>query len=307
MKLMQILSLLSILIFSLVSVAFITLLERKILGYMQIRMGPNKVGPTGIMQPFSDAIKLYSKEMNWPIQSNSIPFFISPCLSLSMALMMTLIMPYLKPLINLKLALLMFLSILGLGVYPILISGWSSNSNYSLIGSIRALAQTISYEVSLVFILLSMMFLTSSLSFYSIFFTQKLFMFFMFFIPFMLWMFSSVAELNRTPFDFAEGESELVSGFNTEYSSSSFAIIFMAEYLMILLFSMLTSIFFFNSNTNIFSLLKLMTLMYFYIWIRATLPRYRYDKLMNLSWKFILPTATFNLFISIFLTIYSKY
>ncbi|YP_009517126.1 NADH dehydrogenase subunit 1 (mitochondrion) [Thrips palmi] len=306
MKLMQMLSLLSILIFSLVSVAFITLLERKILGYMQIRMGPNKVGMSGILQPFSDAIKLYSKEMNWPFQSNSIPFFISPCLSLSISLIMTLLMPYLKPLINMKLALLMFLSILGLGVYPILISGWSSNSNYSLIGSMRALAQTISYEVSLVFIILSTMFLSSSLSFYSVITTQKLFMFFFFLIPFYLWMFSSVAELNRTPFDFAEGESELVSGFNTEYSSSSFAIIFMAEYLMILLFSMYTSVFFFNSNCNILSMPKFMMLMMFYIWIRATLPRYRYDKLMNISWKFILPVATFNLFISIFLTIYSK-
>nr|UKT59909.1 NADH dehydrogenase subunit 1 [Thrips palmi]UKT59922.1 NADH dehydrogenase subunit 1 [Thrips palmi] len=306
MKLMQMLSLLSILIFSLVSVAFITLLERKILGYMQIRMGPNKVGMSGILQPFSDAIKLYSKEMNWPSQSNSIPFFISPCLSLSISLIMTLLMPYLKPLINMKLALLMFLSILGLGVYPILISGWSSNSNYSLIGSMRALAQTISYEVSLVFIILSTMFLSSSLSFYSVITTQKLFMFFFFLIPFYSWMFSSVAELNRTPFDFAEGESELVSGFNTEYSSSSFAIIFMAEYLMILLFSMYTSVFFFNSNCNILSMPKFMMLMMFYIWIRATLPRYRYDKLMNISWKFILPVATFNLFISIFLTIYSK-
>nr|UKT59935.1 NADH dehydrogenase subunit 1 [Thrips palmi] len=306
MKLMQMLSLLSILIFSLVSVAFITLLERKILGYMQIRMGPNKVGMSGILQPFSDAIKLYSKEMNWPFQSNSMPFFISPCLSLSISLIMTLLMPYLKPLINMKLALLMFLSILGLGVYPILISGWSSNSNYSLIGSMRALAQTISYEVSLVFIILSTMFLSSSLSFYSVITTQKLFMFFFFLIPFYLWMFSSVAELNRTPFDFAEGESELVSGFNTEYSSSSFAIIFMAEYLMILLFSMYTSVFFFNSNCNILSMPKFMMLMMFYIWIRATLPRYRYDKLMNISWKFILPVATFNLFISIFLTIYSK-
>uniref|UniRef100_UPI0030E5159D NADH dehydrogenase subunit 1 n=1 Tax=Thrips alatus TaxID=1030670 RepID=UPI0030E5159D len=307
MSFLQILSMTSILIFSLVSVAFITLLERKILGYMQIRMGPNKVGPMGILQPLSDAVKLYTKEINWPIQSNSIPFFFSPCLSLSLSLVMTLMMPYMKPLINMKLALLMFLSILGLGVYPILISGWSSNSNYSLIGSMRALAQTISYEVSLVFILLSMMFMSSSLSFYSLIYTQKMFMFYMFLIPFILWMFSSVAELNRTPFDFAEGESELVSGFNTEYSSSSFAIIFMAEYLMILLFSMLSSVFFLKSNISMISMMKFMTLMFFYVWIRATLPRYRYDKLMNLSWKFILPTATFNLFISIALMIYSKY
>uniref|UniRef100_UPI0030E5A144 NADH dehydrogenase subunit 1 n=1 Tax=Thrips major TaxID=670476 RepID=UPI0030E5A144 len=307
MKILQLISLLTILIFSLVSVAFITLLERKILGYMQIRMGPNKVGILGLLQPMADAVKLYSKEMSWPMQSNSVPFFLSPCISLTLALIMCLIMPYLKPLINMKLALLMFLSILGLGVYPILISGWSSNSNYSLIGSMRALAQTISYEVSLVFILLSSLFLTSSLSFYSIVTTQKLFYFLFFLVPFYMWLFSVVAELNRTPFDFAEGESELVSGFNTEYSSSSFAIIFMAEYLMILLFSLLTSIMYLNSNVSMLSLPKIMLLMYFFIWIRATLPRYRYDKLMNISWKFILPTATFNLFISIFICITSKY
>nr|AAN64184.1 NADH dehydrogenase subunit 1 [Thrips imaginis] len=306
MKLFQIMSLVMIILFSLVSVAFITLMERKILGYMQIRMGPNKVGLTGILQPMADAVKLYSKEINWPTQSNSMPFFISPCLSLTLALTLCLIMPYLKPWINMKLSLLMFLAILGLGVYPILISGWSSNSNYSLIGSMRALAQTISYEVSLVFILLSSLFISSSLSFYSLVETQKLFYFFLFIVPFYMWLFSTVAELNRTPFDFAEGESELVSGFNTEFSSSPFAIIFMAEYLMILIFSLLTSMMYFCSNTNLLSMVKTMTMMFFFIWIRATLPRYRYDKLMNLSWKFILPISTFNLFISIILTIYSK-
>lgn len=216
-------------------------------------------------------------------------------------------MPYIKPLINIKLALLIFLSILGLGVYPILIRGWSSNSNYSLIGRIRALAQTISYEVSLVFILLRIIFITASLSFYSLVYTQKIFIFYIFLTPFILWIFSSVAELNRTPFDFAEGERELVSGFNTEYRRRRFAIIFIAEYLIILLFSILTRIFFFKRNIRIFRIIKFITLIFFYVWIRATLPRYRYDKLINLSWKFILPTATFNLFLSIILTIYSKY
>lgn len=201
----------------------------------------------------------------------------------------------------------MFLSILGLGVYPILIRGWSSNSNYSLIGSIRALAQTISYEVSLVFILLRNLLLTSSLRFYSIVKTQKIFIFFIFLIPFFIWIFSSIAELNRTPFDFAEGERELVSGFNTEYRRRRFAIIFIAEYLIIIIFSLITRIMFFNRNNNIFSLFKIIIIIFFYIWIRATLPRYRYDKLINISWKIILPSATFNLFFVIFLTVYSKY
>lgn len=212
-----------------------------------------------------------------------------------------------KPLINIKLAILIFLSVLGLGVYPILIRGWASNSNYSLIGGIRALAQTISYEVSLVFILLRILLITSSLSFYSILITQKIFFFFITLIPFLLWIFSSVAELNRTPFDFAEGERELVSGFNTEYRRRRFAIIFIAEYLIILLFRIYTRVFFLKRRNNISRIIKFIILIFFFIWIRATLPRYRYDKLINLSWKFILPTATFNLFISIFLTVYSKY
>lgn len=294
-------------IFSLISVAFITLLERKILGYIQIRLGPNKVGTIGILQPIADAVKLYSKEIRWPIQSNSIPFFVSPCLRLTIALVICLNLPYIKAWINIKLGLLIFLAILGLGVYPIFISGWSSNSNYSLIGRIRALAQTISYEVSLVFILLGTLFLTSSLRFYSIIIEQKYIIFFIFLIPFYLWIFSRVAELNRTPFDFAEGERELVSGFNTEYRRRRFAIIFIAEYLIIILFSYFSRIIFLKRNIDIISIPKIITLIFFYIWIRATLPRYRYDKLINLSWKFILPTATLNLFASIAISLLFKY
>nr|YP_010963431.1 NADH dehydrogenase subunit 1 [Lefroyothrips lefroyi]WNL54546.1 NADH dehydrogenase subunit 1 [Lefroyothrips lefroyi] len=299
MKMLQAISLLSILIFTLVAVAFVTLLERKILGYMQIRMGPNKVGTSGILQPLSDAIKLYTKEINWPNSSNSIPFFVSPCLSLSLAMMIWISFPFVKPILNMELSLLMFISILGLGVYPILISGWSSNSNYSLLGGMRALAQTISYEVSLIFILLSIMLLSSSMSFQSVFFMQKYFLNMLFIIPFFLWVISVIAELNRTPFDFAEGESELVSGFNTEYSSGSFAIIFMAEYLMILFFSMFSTMLYMKSNISLMTMTNSMMFMFFLIWIRATLPRYRYDKLMNLSWKFILPVSTFNLFFTI--------
>nr|YP_010177461.1 NADH dehydrogenase subunit 1 [Thrips hawaiiensis]QSQ87286.1 NADH dehydrogenase subunit 1 [Thrips hawaiiensis] len=305
---LQILSCIVMLIQSLVSVAFITLMERKVLGYMQIRLGPNKVGIMGILQPLSDAVKLYTKEISWPIKSNSNAFFFSPCLSLTLSLLMVLTLPFWKGWIALELSVLMFLSILGLGVYPILISGWSSNSNYSLIGSMRALAQTISYEVSLVFILLSSLFMCSSMSFYWLNSIQKMFFFAMYFIPLSMWLFSMIAELNRTPFDFAEGESELVSGFNTEYSSSSFAIIFMAEYLMILTFSMLTTVFFLGGKDNypFFLLMKVMIIMHFIIWIRATLPRFRYDKLMDFSWKVILPFSTFHLFISILLTITSK-
>lgn len=204
---------------------------------------------------------------------------------------------------------LIFLSILGLGVYPILIRGWSSNSNYSLIGRIRALAQTISYEVSLVFILLRSLFICSSIRFYWLNSIQKIFFFALYFIPLLIWIFSIIAELNRTPFDFAEGERELVSGFNTEYRRRRFAIIFIAEYLIILTFRILTTVFFLGGKDNypFFLLVKIIIIIHFIIWIRATLPRFRYDKLIDFSWKVILPFSTFHLFISIFLTITSKY
>uniref|UniRef100_UPI0030E0C79F NADH dehydrogenase subunit 1 n=1 Tax=Arorathrips mexicanus TaxID=1291224 RepID=UPI0030E0C79F len=304
MKMFTILSITLMVLFALIAVAFITLLERKILGYMQIRIGPNKVGTLGILQPMSDAVKLYTKEMNWPKYSNSLTFFFSPCLSLTLALFIWITLPFMNMFLWMNLSILLFLSILGLGVYPIIMAGWSSNSSYSLIGSMRALAQTISYEVSLIFIILSNMIMVSSLSFMKLIWFQKSFMFFLFFLPFLLWIISIIAELNRTPFDFAEGESELVSGFNTEYSSGNFAIIFMAEYMMILFFSSLTAMLYMSTkNMNFFMIVFPMMFMFIIIWTRATLPRYRYDKLMYLCWKVILPLSTFNLFFSVMMSI----
>lgn len=200
--------------------------------------------------------------------------------------------------------LILFLSILGLGVYPILIRGWSSNSNYSLIGSIRALAQTISYEVSLIFIIMSITFISCSINFYNILSIQKYFIFIFFQINMIIWLISILAETNRTPFDFAEGERELVSGFNTEFSSSPFAIIFIAEYIIILFFSIITSIIFIG--ISIFSPLIMVNsiiIIFFFIWTRATLPRYRYDKLMLLCWKRILPISLIILIPSIFFSV----
>nr|YP_010615504.1 NADH dehydrogenase subunit 1 [Megalurothrips usitatus]WAT94212.1 NADH dehydrogenase subunit 1 [Megalurothrips usitatus] len=307
MKFLPLLTFLVSLLCSLIAVAFITLLERKVLGYMQIRLGPNKVGPLGVMQPLSDAVKLYTKEMNWPITSNSTLFFVSPSLSLTMSLFIWIIMPYFSQFMTMNFSFLMLLSILGLGVYPILIAGWSSNSNYSLLGSMRALAQTISYEVSLIFIMISNITMIFSMKFLKFNQFQKEFFFMFFLVSFTMWIISVLAELNRTPFDFAEGESELVSGFNTEYSSGVFAIIFMAEYMMILFFSMLTSVtYFYTSKFSMFYLLFSMMFMFTFIWARATLPRYRYDKLMYLCWKIILPLSTLNLFLSTFLTILMK-
>nr|YP_009073549.1 NADH dehydrogenase subunit 1 [Scirtothrips dorsalis]AIQ81000.1 NADH dehydrogenase subunit 1 [Scirtothrips dorsalis] len=292
----------------LVGVAFITLLERKILGYMQLRLGPNKLGFNGLLQPLADAIKLYTKETSITSSLNKNVFFICPPLSLSIAMMIWISFPFYMPFISLKTSLLMFLSILGLGIYPILISGWSSNSNYSMLGAMRALAQTISYEVSLIFIVMSNMIMFSSMSFSKFCMSQKFFFSLFFSIQVMMLLISIIAELNRTPFDFAEGESELVSGFNTEYSSSLFAIIFMAEYMMIMFFSLFLTLMLMGfTKLNFLNFFFSSAFMFFMIWIRATLPRYRYDKLMFLSWKIILPLSSFNLIFSMILTVFKVY
>nr|WDA93957.1 NADH dehydrogenase subunit 1 [Phyllomyza sp.] len=275
----------------LIGVAFLTLFERKILGYIQIRKGPNKVGLMGIPQPFCDAIKLFTKEQIYPFLSNYIMYYFSPVFSLFLSLLCWMCMPLLIKLYSFNLGILFFLCCTGLGVYTIMIAGWSSNSNYALLGGLRAVAQTISYEVSLALVLLSFVFLINSFNFL-MFFNYQINLWFIFFMyPFMLvWLMISLAETNRTPFDFAEGESELVSGFNVEYSSGGFALIFLAEYSSILFMSMLFCIMFLGCNIMFFMFyFKLMLLSFLFIWVRGTLPRFRYDKLMYLTWKNFLP------------------
>nr|ALO70541.1 NADH deshydrogenase subunit 1 [Euaesthetus ruficapillus] len=277
----------------LVGVAFLTLMERKVLGYIQIRKGPNKVGFIGLFQPFSDAIKLFSKEITYPLMSNYLLYYISPIVNLFLSLMLWLCMPFMSLLLNFNLSILFFLCCSSLGVYTIMIAGWSSNSNYSLLGGLRSVAQTISYEVSLALLLLSFMFLTLSLNFMDFMKIQKYLWLFFFTMPLcFIWLISCLAETNRTPFDFAEGESELVSGFNIEYSSGGFALIFLAEYSSILFMSMLCIILFLGGNIwSWFFFLKLTLLSFFWIWVRGTLPRFRYDKLMYLAWKSFLPMS----------------
>nr|UXW88416.1 NADH dehydrogenase subunit 1 [Afissula kambaitana] len=277
----------------LVGVAFLTLLERKLLGYIQLRKGPNKVGFMGILQPFSDAVKLFSKEQVFPLMSNFLIYYFSPVMNLFLAMFLWLCVPFYFYFLSFNFSVLFFFSISSLSVYMIMLSGWSSNSNYSLLGSLRAVAQTISYEVSMFLIMMSYLILVSSLNFLDFMNLQKYlwFMFLTFPLSFM-WLVSSLAETNRTPFDFAEGESELVSGFNVEYSSGGFAFIFLAEYASILFMSMLSVILFMGANFySIFFFLKLVLLSFFWIWVRGTLPRYRYDKLMYLSWKVYLPVS----------------
>nr|QRW36344.1 NADH dehydrogenase subunit 1 [Hydroporus kasyi] len=282
----------------LLGVAFLTLLERKVLGYIQIRKGPNKVGFMGIPQPFSDAIKLFSKEQTFPLLSNYIMYYYSPVMSLFLSLLMWMIMPFMLNLFSFNLGMLFFLCVTSMGVYTVMIAGWSSNSSYSLLGGMRAVAQTISYEVSLSLIFMSFMIMIggfSLLNFYI--FQEYIWMIFLFLPLSLIWFVSSLAETNRTPFDFAEGESELVSGFNVEYSSGGFALIFLSEYSSILFMSMLFSLMFLGGNLLSFIFyLELVFISFLFIWVRGTLPRFRYDKLMYLAWKSFLPISLNYLF-----------
>nr|YP_010265237.1 NADH dehydrogenase subunit 1 [Allodia protenta]UIP57108.1 NADH dehydrogenase subunit 1 [Allodia protenta] len=282
---------LMLIILVLVGVAFLTLMERKVLGYAQIRKGPNKVGMLGIPQPFSDAIKLFSKEQTYPMMSNYLSYYFSPIFSLFVSLLIWLCMPYFVKMYSFNLGLLFFLCCTSTGVYMVMIAGWSSNSNYALLGGLRAVAQTISYEVSLSLILLSLIFLVGgyNLSLFSL-YQKYVWMIIINFPLSLVWMASSLAETNRTPFDFAEGESELVSGFNVEYSSGGFALIFLAEYASILFMSMLFTVLFLGADIfSFYFYLKLTFISFVFIWVRATLPRFRYDKLMYLAWKSFLP------------------
>nr|QWA14867.1 NADH dehydrogenase subunit 1 [Anthomyia illocata] len=290
-NLMFIIGSLLLIIFVLVSVAFLTLLERKVLGYIQIRKGPNKVGIMGIPQPFCDAIKLFTKEQTYPLLSNYISYYFSPVFSLFLSLLVWMCMPLFVKLFSFNLGLMFFLCCTSLGVYTVMIAGWSSNSNYALLGGLRAVAQTISYEVSLALVLLSFIFMIGGynmLMFYK--YQQFVWFLFIMFPMALVWFSISLAETNRTPFDFAEGESELVSGFNVEYSSGGFALIFLAEYASILFMSMLFCVMFLGSDVfSFFFYIKLTFISFMFIWVRGTLPRFRYDKLMYLAWKSFLP------------------
>lgn len=289
-----------LLICVLISVAFLTLLERKVLGYIQIRKGPNKVGFRGILQPFSDAIKLFSKEQTWSYVSNYLLYFFSPVFIFFMSLFLWSMIPFSTGFFDFEFGFFFFLCVLRLGVYPLIIAGWSSNSKYALLGGLRAVAQTISYEVRLALVLLSFIvmvgeyrledFIEYQCSYYFIFF---------FYLLSLVWVVSCIAEINRTPFDFAEGESELVSGFNVEYSAGGFALLFLGEYSIIILIRTVIVIIFLGGRIRLFFFIKVGLFIFLILWLRGTLPRYRYDKLINLAWKRILPYTLHCLFIYI--------
>uniref|UniRef100_UPI0030FE8E7F NADH dehydrogenase subunit 1 n=1 Tax=Carterocephalus argyrostigma TaxID=1663110 RepID=UPI0030FE8E7F len=289
-----------------IGVAFLTLLERKVLGYIQIRKGPNKVGYMGLLQPFSDAIKLFSKEQMYLSYSNYICYYFSPIVSFILSLMIWMLIPYYFNMISFNLGILFFLCCTSLGVYTIMIAGWSSNSNYSLLGGLRSVAQTISYEVSLSLILMSCIIMIMDFNLLKFSNYQSLvWLFFLMFPLSLCWMSSSLAETNRTPFDFAEGESELVSGFNIEYSSGGFALIFLSEYSSILFMSLMFSLIYLGGyDLNLLFYFKMVFISFLFIWVRGTLPRYRYDKLMYLSWKIYLPVSLNFLLLFIGLKVY---
>nr|AYR05212.1 NADH dehydrogenase subunit 1 [Anthribidae sp. 2 ACP-2013] len=271
----------------LISVAFLTLFERKVLGYIQFRKGPNKVGIVGLLQPFSDAIKLFTKEQMFPYLANLNLYYLSPLMNFFLSLMFWMLMPFFSLLLNFNFSFLFFLSVSSLGVYSIILAGWASNSKYSLLGCLRCVAQTISYEVSLILILMSFLFMVLSFNILELQLFQENIWFIFIYLPLsMMWLISMLAETNRSPFDLAEGESELVSGFNTEYSSGLFAMIFLAEYASILFMSFMCSMLFLGGNfMNLTFFFKLVMMSFLWIWIRGTLPRFRYDKLMSLAWK----------------------
>nr|WHM51822.1 NADH dehydrogenase subunit 1 [Stolotermes victoriensis] len=277
----------------LVGVAFLTLLERSVLGYIHIRKGPNSVGIVGVLQPFSDMVSLFSSEQYFPLASNYLSYYFSPVFGLFLSLVVWLLVPYFSGFLNFDLGLLFFLCCTSLGVYTVMIAGWSSNSNYSLLGGLRAVAQTISYEVSLAIVLLSFMLLVGGynlLYFYC--FQVYFWLIFLSFPLAFVWFVSCLAETNRTPFDFAEGESELVSGFNVEYGGGGFALIFMAEYTSILFMSFLFCVLFLGCDLgSLFFYVSVTFISFLFIWVRGTFPRFRYDKLMFLAWSGFLPVS----------------
>nr|AID60714.1 NADH dehydrogenase subunit 1 [Capreolus capreolus] len=282
----------------LLAVAFLTLVERKVLGYMQFRKGPNVVGPYGLLQPIADAIKLFIKEPLRPATSSISMFILAPILALSLALTMWIPLPMPYPLINMNLGVLFMLAMSSLAVYSILWSGWASNSKYALIGALRAVAQTISYEVTLAIILLSILLMNGSFTLSTLIITQEqVWLIFPAWPLAMMWFISTLAETNRAPFDLTEGESELVSGFNVEYAAGPFALFFMAEYANIIMMNIFTTILFLGAFHNpilpelytINFTIKSLLLTISFLWIRASYPRFRYDQLMHLLWKNFLP------------------
>ena len=291
----------------LISIAYLTFFERKVIGSMQLRKGPNVVGPFGLLQPIADGLKLLSKETIFPDNSNKFLFILSPIITFVLALIAWAVIPidYKVVLADINVGIMYIFAVSSLGVYGIIVAGWSSNSRYAFLGSLRSAAQMISYEVSIGLIIMSILLTAGSLNLSSIVLSQEKVWYIVPHFPmFVIFFISTLAETNRAPFDLPEAESELVAGYNVEYSSMSFGLFFLGEYgNMILMSSMSTILFlggwlppiqneFFNLIPGfIWFLVKVAFLLFIFLWVRATLPRYRYDQLMSLGWKLFLPLS----------------
>jgi len=290
----------------LISVAYLTLAERKVIGYSQTRKGPNVVGIYGLLQPLADGIKLFSKEMVIPNHVSIFLYFFSPILALTLGLVVWGLMPlnFYSIMSDITLGVLIIFALSSVGVYAILMSGWSSNSKYAFMGSLRAAAQMISYEVSIGLIVISVILCSGTMNLLNIIQVQEQSIWFLLpLLPAALMFFiSCLAETNRAPFDLTEGESELVSGYNVEYSSMTFALFFLAEYSHIIFMSFLFAIIFlggwsFFINYPVILFLKGTFVVFLFIWVRTSFPRLRYDQLMSLLWKSYLPLSLGLIFI----------
>jgi len=278
-----------------IAIPFLTLLERKVIGYIQSRKGPKKVRYLGLLQPISDGGKLIFKELGTPNYANIILFWVSPVVSLMLMIFAWSLFPSYYSNYFIKLGVVLFLCVARLQVYTLLGSGWGSNSKYALLGSVRGAAQTISYEVALILIIFLPCCLERSYSFFNYLYKSYPY-FFILFPVLIIWLISSLAETNRAPFDFAEGERELVSGFKIEYSAFEFACLFLSEYGKILLMRFLRGILFFKRGYYIYLVVGVVVTFWF-VWVRRALPRFRYDLLMDLAWKVFLPISLFYIFL----------
>ncbi len=316
-----ILKIVVVLAIGLLHVAYATWFERKVIGHMQVRLGPMRVGYHGLLQPFADGLKLFFKEDIIPAKADKTVFFLAPIIFMASAMVNLSVIPFSYSFViaNVNLGLLFLFAMAGIGVYGIFIAGWASNSKYAFIGGLRSAAQVISYEIALGLSLVGVMMMAGSLNLTDIVRAQENSIFGVYAIPqfvaFVVFSIAAVAETNRTPFDLPEAESELVAGYFTEYSGFRFALFFLGEYIAMLLMSSIAAICFLGGWTLpwyimkalpfleyvpgiVWLLAKIYAFMFFYYWIRATLPRYRYDQFMAIGWKILIPIALANIVVT---------
>ncbi|MEO1767515.1 NADH-quinone oxidoreductase subunit NuoH [Thiobacter aerophilum] len=290
----------------LLCVAYLTYAERKIIGYMQIRLGPNRVGPKGWLQPIADALKLLFKEIVIPAGADKFLFLLAPVLAIGPALAAWAVIPFSPELVlaNIDAGLLYVMAITSMGVYGVILAGWASNSKYAFLGAMRSAAQIVSYEIAMGFALVGVLMAAGSLNLVDIVNAQAGGFLHWYWLPlaplFLVYLIAGVAETNRAPFDVAEGESEIVAGFHVEYSGMAFAVFFLAEYANMILVSTLTSIMFLGGWLSPvrwipdgfhWLVFKVMFVLLLFLWFRATFPRYRYDQIMRLGWKVFIPVT----------------